>query len=231
MPYCWIILVQGFCPLKIQIIQFPDGFHLNIIKQVFLLLRQTELKHKLKDVHGSYVQRRKMNANTSLFFPTMESIKQAQVPKTRVRVCVKWKPAPTQDGLFPLRQEGEASTIPNTRVLYKVKRGRPTQAQEKEQLILFCLYLCLCFILSCLQHKCKDNFASVARENYNPVQNGRKNVDPADTPKIKDEKIMARLKATCLIFGGMKACCSILFCPVGLRSFRRDLTTPMRVRM
>ena len=84
MPYCWIILVQGFCPLKIQIIQFPDGFHLNIIKQVFLLLRQTELKHKLKDVHGSYVQRRKMNANTSLFFPTMESIKQAQVPKKGV---------------------------------------------------------------------------------------------------------------------------------------------------
>ena len=92
--------------------------------------------------------------------------------------CVKWKPAPTQDGLFPLRQEGDASTIPNTRVLCKVKRGRPTQAQEKEQLILFCLYLCLCFILSCLQHKLKDNFASVARENFNPVQNGRKNVDP-----------------------------------------------------
>ena len=42
-------------------------------------MRQTELKHKLKDVHGSYVQGRKMNANTSLFFPTMESIKQAQV--------------------------------------------------------------------------------------------------------------------------------------------------------
>ena len=145
--------------------------------------------------------------------------------------CVKWKPAPTQDGLFPLRQEGDASTIPNTRVLCKVKRGRPTQAQEKEQLILFCLYLCLCFILSCLQHKFKDNFASVARENYNPVQNGRKDVDPADTPKIKDGKIMTRLKATCLIFGGMKACCSILFCPVGFRSFLRDLTTPMRVRM
>ena len=30
-----IILVQGFCPLKIEIIQFPDGFHLNIIKHVF----------------------------------------------------------------------------------------------------------------------------------------------------------------------------------------------------
>ena len=89
MPYCWIILVQGFCPLKIEIIQFPDGFPLNIIKQVFLLLRHTELKHKLKDVHGSYVQRRKMNANTSLFFPIMESIKQAQVPKTRVLCQMK----------------------------------------------------------------------------------------------------------------------------------------------
>ena len=84
-----IILVQGFCPLKIEIIQFPDGFHLNTIKQVFLLLRETELKHKLKDAHGSYVQRRKMNANTSLFFPTMESIKQAQAPTTRVLCQMK----------------------------------------------------------------------------------------------------------------------------------------------
>ena len=104
----------------------------------------------------------------------------------------------------------QGGTIPNKRVLCKVKRGTPTQAQEKEQLILFCLYLCLCFILSCLQHKFKDNFACVARENYNPVQNGRKNVNLADTPKIKDGKIMARLKATCLVFGGIKACCSIL---------------------
>ena len=89
MPYCWIILVQGFSPLKIEIIQFPDAFHLNIIKQVFLLLRQTEVKLKLKDVHGSYVRRRKMNANTSLFFPTMESIKQAQAPTTRVLCQMK----------------------------------------------------------------------------------------------------------------------------------------------
>ena len=26
-----IILVQGFCPLKIKITQFPDGFRLNIL--------------------------------------------------------------------------------------------------------------------------------------------------------------------------------------------------------
>ena len=26
-----IILVQGFCPLKIKITQFPEGFHLNIL--------------------------------------------------------------------------------------------------------------------------------------------------------------------------------------------------------
>jgi len=25
-----IILVQGFCPLKMKITQIPDGFHLNI---------------------------------------------------------------------------------------------------------------------------------------------------------------------------------------------------------
>ena len=25
-----IILLQGFCPLKIKIIQFPNGFHLNL---------------------------------------------------------------------------------------------------------------------------------------------------------------------------------------------------------
>ena len=81
MRYCWIILVKGFCPLKIQIIQFPDGFHLNIIKQVFLLLRQTELKHKLKDVHGSYVQRRKLNANT--VFPYYGKHKTSTSPENK----------------------------------------------------------------------------------------------------------------------------------------------------
>ena len=29
MLYYLIILVQGFCPLKIKITQFPDGFRLN----------------------------------------------------------------------------------------------------------------------------------------------------------------------------------------------------------
>ena len=29
MQYAFIILVQGFCPLKIKIIQFPGGFRLN----------------------------------------------------------------------------------------------------------------------------------------------------------------------------------------------------------
>ena len=32
MRYCHIILVQGCCPLKIKITQFPDGFHLNPIQ-------------------------------------------------------------------------------------------------------------------------------------------------------------------------------------------------------
>ena len=26
-----IILIQGFCPLKIEITQFPDGFRLNLL--------------------------------------------------------------------------------------------------------------------------------------------------------------------------------------------------------
>ena len=26
----WIILVQGFCPLKMKITQFPDGFSLKL---------------------------------------------------------------------------------------------------------------------------------------------------------------------------------------------------------
>ena len=32
MQYCLniIILVQGFCPLKIEITQFPDGFRLKM---------------------------------------------------------------------------------------------------------------------------------------------------------------------------------------------------------
>ena len=29
------ILVQGFCPLKIKITQFPDGFRLNIFGSAF----------------------------------------------------------------------------------------------------------------------------------------------------------------------------------------------------
>ena len=30
MQYAFIILVQGFCPLKIKIIQFPGGFRLKV---------------------------------------------------------------------------------------------------------------------------------------------------------------------------------------------------------
>ena len=57
----------------------------------------------------------KMNANTSLFFPTEESIKQAQVPKTRV-LCQMKTNADTRR-FFPLRQGERNRTIPNTRVL------------------------------------------------------------------------------------------------------------------
>ena len=48
MPYCWIILVQGFCPLKIEIIQFPDGFHLNTIKQVFSTIETDRTQAQVK---------------------------------------------------------------------------------------------------------------------------------------------------------------------------------------
>ena len=30
MQYCYIILVQGFCPLKIKITQFRDGFRVIV---------------------------------------------------------------------------------------------------------------------------------------------------------------------------------------------------------
>ena len=33
-----IILVQGFCPLKIKITQFPDGFRLKAIRRKILLI-------------------------------------------------------------------------------------------------------------------------------------------------------------------------------------------------
>ena len=33
-----IILVQGFCPLKIKITQFPEGFRLNSCLSRFLFL-------------------------------------------------------------------------------------------------------------------------------------------------------------------------------------------------
>ena len=32
MRYVLIILVQGFRPLKIKITQFPDGFHLKLLR-------------------------------------------------------------------------------------------------------------------------------------------------------------------------------------------------------
>ena len=148
--------------------------------------------------------------------------------------CVKWKPTLTEDGYFVLREKERKHNSKHKNLVPSKKRKTPIQAQENETvLILFCLYWCLCFtVLSCLHHKFKDNFACVAGENYNPGQNERNNIDPPPpyTPKIKDGK-MARFTATCLIFRGMKACCSILFCPVGFRSLLRDLTTPMRVRM
>ena len=34
MQYDRIILVQGFCPLKIKITQFPNGFRLNCCKLI-----------------------------------------------------------------------------------------------------------------------------------------------------------------------------------------------------
>ena len=33
-----IILVQGFCSLKTEITQFPDGLHLNVSKNQFELI-------------------------------------------------------------------------------------------------------------------------------------------------------------------------------------------------
>ena len=32
-----IILVQGFCPLKIKITQYPDGFRLNLPLLLYLI--------------------------------------------------------------------------------------------------------------------------------------------------------------------------------------------------
>ena len=32
-----IILLQGFCPLKIKITQFPDGFRLNFMEKQLLV--------------------------------------------------------------------------------------------------------------------------------------------------------------------------------------------------
>ena len=32
-----IILVQGFCPSKIKITQYPDGFRLNLLLLLYLI--------------------------------------------------------------------------------------------------------------------------------------------------------------------------------------------------
>ena len=45
--YCLnIILVQGFHPLKIEITQFPDGFHLEPV--LWLIINFFSLYHTLK---------------------------------------------------------------------------------------------------------------------------------------------------------------------------------------
>ena len=38
MQYAVNFLVQGFCPLKTKITQFPDGFRLNVFKNQFELI-------------------------------------------------------------------------------------------------------------------------------------------------------------------------------------------------
>ena len=42
-----IILVQGFCPLKIKITQFPGGFGVNIIYKITTLENVLTIKKKL----------------------------------------------------------------------------------------------------------------------------------------------------------------------------------------
>ena len=42
-----IILVQGFCPLKIKITQFPDGFLLNILTSLQKLGFQTDYETRI----------------------------------------------------------------------------------------------------------------------------------------------------------------------------------------
>ena len=52
MPYCLnIILVQSFCPLKIKISQFPDGFRVNLdLKKFNLNLILTCNKYMLENL-------------------------------------------------------------------------------------------------------------------------------------------------------------------------------------
>ena len=42
-----IILVQGFCPLKIKITQFPDGFHHNLSSLALLISKLARLHFEL----------------------------------------------------------------------------------------------------------------------------------------------------------------------------------------
>ena len=48
MRYCSIYSVQGFCPLKIKITQFPDGFRLKPLKLMVprILFYQFLIKEK-----------------------------------------------------------------------------------------------------------------------------------------------------------------------------------------
>ena len=54
MRCCFIILVQGFCPLKIDITHFPDGFRLKIVvydnyRPRFLLKGSQVFRYKKKE--------------------------------------------------------------------------------------------------------------------------------------------------------------------------------------
>ena len=59
--FVWIILVQGFCPLKIKLTQFPDGFRLNFLWYNFCTIPYIYYEskrvcvHQLTECMGLYV--------------------------------------------------------------------------------------------------------------------------------------------------------------------------------
>ena len=68
-------MVQGFCPLKVEIIQFPDGFHRKLF--AYICWEQTEK-------HGKICKRMKEQRRVAKYAVMAKKKQILQLDKTKV---------------------------------------------------------------------------------------------------------------------------------------------------